>query len=366
MKNHSRRRLVLIVRHRDVIQAEILNEISDDYVKADGDFVYDVTKPAAIQFEKRDKKIDEIASKLSIENLEGDELAARVYELTAIEKKKSTKSSDFVEISGRTGSIINIGDKVASDSVFYTSLETKIVDGTGKVLVLVECDVFGPIGNVPANTISFFPVTLSGITAVTNPQPFTNGYDAESDEKLLERYYEKIRTPATSNNKHHFRNWAKSVTGVGDARVFPLWNGDNTVKVVIIDSNMKPVSTELIEKVQNYIDPGGLGLGEGQSSLGSFCTVVSAGSKVIDIAFSVTLEEGFTNELVKQNVSQKVEEYLKNIAFKQNFVSYAQIGSMILDSDGVADYTGLLINNGTENIVLLNDEVAVLGGVSIA
>ncbi|MEH6940770.1 baseplate J/gp47 family protein [Bacillus sp. JJ722] len=353
-------------RTKEIIHAEMIEGISNDYEKAEGSFIWDSTKASAKEHENTNKRIDEVASKLSIENLKGEELEKRIYELTGQEKKKSTKSSDYVEITGRPSSVIYVGDKVAADNVFYSSLEEKVIDSTGKVLVLVECDQFGTIGNVPANAITLLPVTLPGIISVTNPQPFTDGYEAESDEDLIERYYDRIRTPATSNNKHHFRNWAREVTGVGEARVFPLWNGDNTVKVVIIDSNMLPASQELIDAVQEHIDPGGLGLGEGKSSLGSFCTVVSAIAKNINISFTVIAEDGYSIDVIKQNVSKNIIEYLKKIAFNQSFVSYAQIGSVILESEGVTDYSNLLVNDDVVNVPISEEEVAVLGGVLVA
>ncbi|MGK5506723.1 baseplate J/gp47 family protein [Brevibacillus formosus] len=108
--------------------------------------------------------------------------------------------------------------------------------------VKVEAVVAGSSGNVPANSITLFPVTLAGFTAVTNPSPTSDGFDAESDEDLLKRYYQRIRTPATSGNKAHYKNWAMEVQGVGDVRIVPLWDGVNTVKVIIIDSDKKPAS----------------------------------------------------------------------------------------------------------------------------
>lgn len=61
--------------------------------------------------------------------------------------------------------------------------------------------------------------------------------DQETDDELRARYYIKIQTPATSGNAYHYRLWSKEVSGVGDAKVYPLWNGNGTVKVLIIDSN---------------------------------------------------------------------------------------------------------------------------------
>lgn len=60
-----------------------------------------------------------------------------------------------------------------------------------------------------------------------------------------------------------------------------------------------------------------------------------------------------------------IVDYLKKIAFKQDFVSYAQSGSLILDSEGVEDYSNLKINDDVINVSVGNEEIAVLGGVEI-
>ena len=35
-----------------------------------------------------------------------------------------------------------------------------------------------------------------------------------------------------AGNKYHYREWALEVTGVGDAKIFPRYNGPLSIKVV--------------------------------------------------------------------------------------------------------------------------------------
>ncbi|HZG79955.1 MAG TPA: baseplate J/gp47 family protein, partial [Brevibacillus sp.] len=245
---------------KDVILTEMLNAVPPTYDKLPGSFIYDALAPAAERFEKTDQSIDDVKQKLDIENLSGDELAQRIFERTGIKRKEATHSFGRVALTG-TG-VIRIGDLFeTSGGVQFRATETKSITTNGTINV--EAVIAGARGNVPANTITLFPVTLAGFTAVTNPIPTIDGFDAESDTDLLKRYYERIRTPATSGNKAHYKNWAKDVPGVGDARIISLWKGDNTVKVVIIDSDKKPASPAVVKAVQDYIDPGGTGKGDG-------------------------------------------------------------------------------------------------------
>lgn len=358
---------------RNIIQERMLSNIDDSYDKSEGSFFYDALKPVAIELENTDKKIDETKSKLSIENLSGDELAQTVKDRSGIEKKLATKATGYVTIIGSEGAQITNGDLVASDTLNFIVKETLAINETGEEQVLVECELEGSIGNVPVGAIRYFPITLAGITSVTNEQSFTNGYNDESDKDLLQRYYEKMQTPATSGNKYHYKNWAKEVAGVGDAKVFSLWNGDNTVKVVIIDADKQPASQWLVDEVQEYIDPGATGLGNGEAPIGAYCTVTSAIGKSIVVSFNATLATGYDAETAEQVVENALIEYYKSIAFKEDqttgepkHVSYAIIGATIIGTAAIVDYTNLTINDSTSNIIIGSDEVPVSGGVTIA
>lgn len=339
------------------IHQEMLNDISDDYDKRVGEFIFDATEPAANQFEKAYENNDFVKEKLVIDNLNGDELESRINERTGITRRQATYSIGTLTAIGN--GIINAGDLFETESgIQFESIETIEIVGVGSVDI--KAIVAGATGNVPANRITFMPVTLDNIDSITNEQATYDGFDAESDADLLQRYYDRIQTPATSGNKYHYLNWAKEISGVGDARVVSLWNGDNTVKVIVIDASKQPASAELVEQVQNYIDPDSSGLGDGAAPIGAYCTVVSAIGLDIDISCTVTADEDVTDP-IKDNVTR----YLKEIAFQQDFVSYAQIGSIIINTDGVEDYTDLTVNGGIVNIAIENDEVAILGGVTI-
>lgn len=347
---------------KDEILEVMLSVVDSSLSKIPGDFIYESLYPAAERIAELEVKANITEEKLDIENLKGEELEKRVHDRTGLTRRKSTFAIGVLIVEGN--GVVNIGDLFETKSgLQYAATETKTIDTSGTVSI--KSLESGPIGVVPANRITQIPVTLAGITSVTNPEPTYDGFEAESDVDLLQRYYERRRTPSTSGNKHQYKSWAKEVEGVGDAKVFPLWNGDNTVKVVIINAERLPASSELIESVQDYIDPGISGLGEGEAALGAFCTVVSATGKSIDVAFSVTSNDGYTDTDVISIVSKNLTEHFKEIAFQQDYVSYAQIGSIIFNSEGVADYTNLTVEGTTENVLVAAEEVPVLGGVTL-
>ncbi|SCY92939.1 baseplate J/gp47 family protein [Alkaliphilus peptidifermentans] len=344
------------------IHEEMMKDISNEYDKTEGSFIFDATKPPAIKLEEAYKDLDSIINKFNLENLAGDELEKRIHQTTGISRKPATKSIGQVELKGN--GTVSEGDLFETESgIQFQATETKVITAAG--LVKLQCTKAGSIGNVPANQIKLIPITIGGITDANNPEPTTGGFEAETDKALLQRYYERIKTPATSGNKAQYKNWAKEVQGVGDAKVFPLWNGDNTVKIVIIDSLKEPAGQEIVDRVQEYVDPGLSGIGEGTAPIGAFCTVVSAAAKPINVVFAANIDSGYTNEEILNNVKTSISKYLKDITFTESYVSYAIIGSLVLQAHGIQDYSNLTINGGTSNITIEEDEVAVLGEVVI-
>ena len=224
----------------------------------------------------------------------------------------------------------------------------------------------GAAGNLPAGSITMMPVQIAGIVKVTNPAPTTEGYDAETDQAYYDRFILNLQTPPTSGNQYHYRSWALEVSGVGGVQVYPLGHGANTVDVVIIDTAGKPASEPLVQAVQEHIDPGSKGIGEGAAPVGAYCYVSAATALELDLSLTVTMMGGSEEAQVTEAIKAAVAAYLQGIAFAQDYVSYAQIAAAILDAPGVQDFENLTVNGGTGNVPVAAREVAVLGETAVS
>ncbi|MCS1392969.1 baseplate J/gp47 family protein [Lysinibacillus boronitolerans] len=340
-----------------IIHDRMMVNISDEYDKSKGNFVYDVTKPVAVEFAEQQKKIATVQEKLDIEKLTGDELTRTVYQRTGISRKPATQATTTVIVSGTAGTAVKVGELVGTDTLLYTVIEEAILNESGFAHVRIQCNELGQIGNVPANTIVNFPASINGLVNVYNPDPVVDGYDEETDNDLRQRYYDKLQRPGKAGNKYHYREWALEVTGVGDAKIFPRYNGPLSMKVVVIDANKLPAMSELIEAVREHI---AVEMPFGVDDL----NVKSAEALLINLSVVLSLMSGFTEEVVKTNIKKNITKHLKEIAFKTSFVSYAKIGALIIESEGVLDYQDLLINGSTANVVIPDDGVPVMGGVN--
>ncbi|MDD2217945.1 MAG: baseplate J/gp47 family protein [Eubacteriales bacterium] len=342
---------------KDELKADMLSEIDSSFDTSEGSFFSDAITPAAIELEKSYAAMDSILNNAFVGTASGEYLERKCSEL-GINRKPATKSAGQVEISGAAGGSITSGSLVSTELVIFAITEDKVIGATGKELVSVECQTFGIKGNVPSGSIKYFPITLEGITAVTNPSTFSDGYDAETDVSLRQRYYEKINTPATSGNRYHYKQWAKEVEEVGDAKVFSTWNGAGTVKVVICDRNKRAATAQLISDTVAYI--------EANRPIGATVTVASATEKAINVTATIVLGNGRTLAQVKTDFETALTEYFKEVAFIDIYISYAKVGSILYDVYGVSDYSDLTMNATPANINIADTEVPVLGTVVLS
>lgn len=355
----------LITKDRDEIKKDMLDNIPDIYEKREGFITGDLVASGAIEIAKLHEAIAKVAKMLDVDNLYSEDLERFVYQRRGLSRKKGTYAKVNLTIWGNGN--IAVGDIVSTSSgIQFTVMESKTIVGTGDVLA--QCTETGSIGIVPAGAITQFPITIQGLTAVSNPSPSYDGFDDESDNDLRQRYYEDLQKPATSNNIYHFKLWAKEVVGIGDAKVIPTWNGKNTVKVIVIDSNKLPASSSLVDQVQEHIDPIDLdkwGRGYGKSAVGSYCTVEAATANSIDVVATIIKSSTYTLDQVKTRIMELLTNYFKEIAFASDYVSYSKITSLILSADGVIDASGILVNQSNSNVQLQDNQVPVLGTLDI-
>lgn len=343
--------------NQEQILSRLLSQISDEFDKTVGSFFYDVDKPISEEFADIRVRVEEILKNGFALTATGTYLDIKVAE-QGLTRKSATYSIVEITVTGTPGSKISSGDKVASDTLIFTVTETAVLDKNGTATVSARCDTSGKIGNVPIGAINRFPVTLPGLVSVTNLTAAEDGFDAETDDELRERYFEKVSLPATSGSKYHYIMWAKEIGGVGDAKCLPLWNGNGTVKVIIINSDKGAASEELIAEVAQHI--------EESRPIGAEVTVESATPLVIDISVTLVLANGVDAETAQTKISESITKYLQKNAFAGTYISYAQIGGCILSCDEITDYSDLALNGGIENIEIGETEVPVLGVITIA
>lgn len=339
----------------------MLANIDNVYRKRQGYPTYDLTRGFAYGVKSCWDLAYDVAKKLDVENLSGEELDLFISERTGLKRKQATKSKGEITIVQGNGSILK-GDLFATEQgIQFVATESKEVHAGD--IVKIESVMGGQATNVGIDEISEMPVTLQGIYKITNNKACTGGYDRENDTDYRERYYTKLRTPVNGVNANQYVLWAEEIDGVGKARCVPIWNGINTVKVVLIGNDFKPASKDLVTRVQNHIDPNKNGDGSGVATIGAVTTVAAATQKNVDITIYGLKVSGALEE-TKKSIKENLDRYIKTSAFNNDYISLAKIGLVVAETNNVEDYREIKLNGTHNSLQLKQDECGVLNEVT--
>lgn len=344
-----------------VILNRMLGNVPSDVDQSEGSLIYDALSPVSQEVANSETSLDEVLNMVFAQsaavNGYSTQLDLRCGEF-GLTRKSGTAATGQVTFVGVEATPIPLGTTVQTPGAYkYTTTEAGII-AEGTAIIGIQAVAIGTAYNVPASTVIQIPTAINGITAVNNSSPVTGGTEIETDASLLQRLLVQVQTPPTSGNSAHYVQWALSVAGIGTATVFPLWNGAGTVKVCAVDSNMQPLSAPLLAALSAYI--------ESVRPIGATVTYESAAALPINVSVNVVRNTAYTQAQILAAITSAITNYLASVvAAKQNYVSYAVIGSLILATPGVTDYSALTVNGGTINVVVGAEQVATMGTVTV-
>lgn len=329
--------------YEELLQA-MLDKVPSNVDKREGSIIYDALAPCAYFLAQQSFIQDNIYDLVLPDSAVGDYLDRAVSSYNIYRKPATAAVRKMI-----TSGAVDIGSRWGIGSLVYVVTEKQ-----SDTAYIVECETAGEVGNrysgdmQPLSNVSGSTASLESI--------ITPGTDEETDEALRERFYQKVRLPATSGNEHHYKLWALEVPGVGDAKVFKLDNGPGTVTVLIVDSD-KTVDVSLEAAVAAHI--------ESVRPIGASVTVGSPGITMINVAAKVLLDGTKTMDDVLGEFKPLLRSYLKGLVFQDYRVSYAKIGSILLSTPGVQDYDHLTLNDTSGNITVGVKEVPAMGIVTL-
>ena len=338
----------------ETILQEALSEVREGFDKREGSIIYDALAPASIlAYEQR--------MEMEVKHREGfagtcsrEMLIERAREIgmdapydaraSVIEAKMSPADID-VPIGARFN---------------YEKLNYHVIEKAEAGVYWLECETAGEAGNISSGKL--LPIDyVEGLVSAAINKILIYGEEKQDTEEYRELYFSNVKDEARDGNVGQYELWTSSYPGIGNHKIFPLWNGVCTVKISILDSNNDVASEALIQEFQNYMDPGSTGLGNGAALIGAIVTVTTATEKVLTLSGNITLAAGYT---AADGLEDMIKEYLHQLAYKKKLVSYMAVGALILSCPSVENLSGLRINGGTADIALGEEEIAVYGSGS--
>lgn len=350
----------------DYIMERMLSNVDEEIDQREGSVIYDALMPCAIELANLYMEMDMVLNEGFADTASMEYLAKR-----AAERGILPRLATSAHVKGKFyGGQVPVGTRYSCNEMNYQVTEELSESEEGIFYYDLICEEPGSEANaiigqlVPATPDDY----VDGVQYVEIVDILIPGEDDEDQEIFRERYFASFEERAFGGNVADYKEKVNSLDGVGGVKVYPVWNGGGTVKLVIINSQFQRPSSELVETVQNIIDPAQDGGGTGLAPIGHVVTVEAVREKLIHVAVDMVYEEGYSFANVKGQVEESIEEYFRSIAREwaqssSSVVRIAQIEYRLLGIEGIMDVSGTTLNGLEKNIILGENEIPVRGDV---
>lgn len=346
--------------YEDILQ-RMLDRVPNTVDKREGSIIYDALAPAAVELQNMYIELDTVMNESFADTASREYLIKR-----ASEKGMTPEPATNAVLKGvfTPANVDVLGKRFNIDELNYVAIE-KITDGEYKM----QCETVGVDGN--ANFGQMIPIEyIEGLETAELTEILIPGEDEEDTEIFRKRYLQSFELQAFGGNVADYKQKTNAIDGVGGVKVTPTWNGGGTVKLTIINSEFKVPSDELIEVVQNEIDPiSHSGEGMGIAPIGHVVTVTGVNSNVININCNITYQSGWNWESAKNYILNGIDQYFHELhkeweESENLIVRISQLESKILACEGVLDISGTTLNGSSSNLFLATDEIPIRGTVN--
>lgn len=348
---------------------QALSKVPDTIDKREGSIIYDALAPACYELSEYYMNLRKILIDTFAETASEEYLDLRVAEqgIQRYQATYATKKGIFVN-NLDLPALIPIGSRFStvSDeeavnyyvSEIYTDELGSPVAGAYKLV----CEMIGTVGNNYVGDL--IPIThINNLKTALMTDLIIPARDIETDEELRTRYFLAINEKPFGGNIAQYDQEIKTIEGVGEIQVYPVWDGGGTVKCSIIDAEYNAISSEFIDVIQNKVDPENVpGQGLGMAPIGHTVTITTPTEVDINISADITLLSGYELAQLQPEIEQVLYNYLLSLRKVWGIgnelnqysltVYLARITATILTVTGVANVTSTEINGVAEDLVL--------------
>lgn len=342
----------------EFILTRLLDRVTSNYPNLDtreGSMIHNALAPAAMELAIAYIEMDNIRKESFVETASRDSLYLKCRE-TGI------NTDIFEASSGTFKGVFNVEIEIGSrwNYDLYNYEVTKFIGINEESMYEYEltCEDTGTAPNSVFGTltpITYFP---TGLSYAELTECLIEGENETSNDGIREAYFETINSSARDGNVDQYKSWCNEYTGIGNSKIFPLWNGANTVKVSILSASNRAASSELVAEFQDYLDPNIEGMGNGVAPIGSFVTVTTATEIPINVSATVKMKSGYTDTT---GIDTALSNYFAEVAYEKTQVAYMNIGAVMLSVEGVESISNLTVNDGASDITIGEEEIPILG-----
>lgn len=361
--------------YRNLLQ-DMLAKVPAIYDKREGGFMQTALGPAAYVLEGFYLSLDQVQRSAFVQTAVGQSLdyLAVIAGLTRYPASAAVRLGVF-------NTSVPIGSRFSTIGDNSINFVVTAAQETANQYQLTA-ETPGTVGNDYSGAI--LPITtIPGLTSAQLTDILIPGDDEETDDELRQRLITALNERPFGGNIASYRSYILGLDGVGALQVYPTWNGGGTVKCSILGADYLPASSELVETVQNAVDPPpNQGLGIGMAPIGAQVTITAPTSVTVNVSATLTLSAGTEIGQVQSAVESALEAYLLSVRqewgtpigetgldYAAN-VYVARVVSAIVNVTGVVNATNVQLNGSTEDLTLTENgttqQVPVIGMVTLS
>ena len=249
-----------------------------------------------------------------------------------------------------------------ADQTAYDAVQAAYVipAGVSSCSVTVEAIVESSAGNVGAGFINTLGGTLSGVDTVTNPAPFENGADSETDPAYRARFILYI----AGLSKGTKAAIGSAISDLQQGVVFSITENENFdgspnpgYILVIVDDGSGNPSGGFLSTVANAVDA--------VRAQGSTFGVFGPSLVTANVALTITVAAGFDKPTLSAQVQTALLTYISALTIGET-LPYTRLPQVVYDvSPGITNVTAVTLNTGTADLVATSKQVVRAGSIVI-
>ena len=210
---------------------------------------------------------------------------------------------------------------------FETTERVTIEAGASFITASAQAVEAGASGNAAAGQIRFLSALPAGVTGCTNPDAFTGGSDAESDESLRERIMESYKRLPNGANAAFYEREAMSFPTVAAAKAVGRARGIGTVDVCVATHSGAP-SDELLSEIAEAL--------ERKREIAVDIEVLAPTETVINVTAELSVRDGYDFAAVREETERALSAYFTGERLGED-VLCAKLGAILYGVEGVTN-----------------------------
>lgn len=259
---------LLPIEDEDTVLARMLADLptppgGSAYNTREGSVIHGLFMPLVFERARLLSYAEELFQQSFVAYATGEYLDARASEL-GVTRGDALNSVVTMTVNGTSGVVLNAnncvfasaGDSATGvESVSFVPTEEVTIPGGGTASIECVSTTTGEATNVDAGAITLVVDAPDDVTSVTNAAAASGGADEEDDESLRLSLAQRLQALAGTGNAAYYRSVGLREPDVQNVAVTDLWDGNGTALVTLSGRLAPYVSTDTVERLQEFFDP---------------------------------------------------------------------------------------------------------------